>query len=298
MADAAQAKQTGSGSRALLWLLILVLLGVVWWLASERNARRYNVSSRDGALIVSRGRYFPTGTGVVGPDDAEGRLYWGIALPPGTKNLIEVEYEDQGALDRGLYQLLSANAHALAKKGDATSFAEADGLAKRLQGLRGLSAEELADLTSLRAELAFWSAGGDVKAALTSLAAARRKLEEVRANGGEHATMAGPIEAELEPIANELLQAGTRFAQPGTGPVPNIVAVPTVGTQNNSTDGGMPVDVLGANADAGVPAIAAPVPAHGSDALPLDVPAAPPAAAPRHGASAPGSVSSGASRAQ
>jgi hypothetical protein len=297
MADAAQAKQSGSGSRALLWLLILLLLGAVWWLASERNARRYAVSSRDGALIISRGRYFPTGTGVVGPDDAEGKLYWGIPLPPGTKNLSETEYEDQGALDRGLYQLLSANAHALAKKGDATSFADADGLAKRLQGLRGLSAEELADLTSLRAELAFWSAGGDVKAALTSLAAARRKLEEVRANGGEHATMAGPIEAELEPIANELLQAGARFAQPGAAPGKNV-GTPNIGTPINSTDAGPATELPGPNLDGGAAAIALPLVPHGSDAPPPAVAPSSPPADPQQGASAPGSVRSGASRGQ
>ncbi len=296
MADAAQVQKSGSGGRALLWLVILVLLGAVWWLASERNERKYTLSARDGVLQISRGRFFPTGTAAIGPDDPEGKLYAGIALQAGPKTMPEVEYDDQGALDCALYDLLSATAHALAKKGDKASFTEADALAKRLSGLRGLTAEELGDLSGLRAELAFWSAGSDVQAAVNAIASARRKLEEVRANGGEHAPLAGPLSALLEPIAAELGELGARFAPPG-----GVVGVPTVGTPINSN---VPAAVPPPSVASppGAPStnsiIPAEPPAAAPPAKPAETAPAPAVEAPAQGASAPGSVRSGESRAK
>jgi len=291
MADAT-AQKSGSGSRALLWLLILALLGVVWWLASERNARKFTLASRGSALVVSRGRYFPTGTGTIGADDPLGKLYAGIALPAGSKAIAETEYDEQSELDRALYDLLSANAHALAKKSDPAAYGEADALARRLSLLPGLTAEELADLGALRAELAFWSAGADVQSALTALASARRKLEQVRANGGEHAILAGPLTEQLEPLASQLALLAPRFSPAGS------VAVPTLGTQTAGAPTSGAAGVSGpADADAGTAALAPAVPPP-SIASPPGAPATNSIVEPAHGASAPGSVSSGASRAQ
>ncbi len=315
MADAAQANKGGSGSRALLWLVILALLGAVWWLASERNARKFTLSSRGAALVVSRGHYFPTGTSAIGEGDALGKLYAGLALPMGAKNIPETEYDDQGELDRALYELLSNAAHALAKKGDATAYAEADSLAKRLSLLPGLTAEDHSDLNSLRAELAFWSAGGDVQAALTALTAARRKLEEARANAGEHAPLAGGLAEHLDVLSARLAAFGACFvagaalsphnAADGRGPESFCV-------QSNLLPAPTPVAAapIAASPVAAAPVATAPLADGGSAMAAPATLAEPPAAAPSpasaiapaavkpQSASAPSSISSGASRAR
>ncbi len=300
MADG-QAKQA-SGSRGLLYLLIIGLFGVVCWLTSERNQRHYTLSSRDGVVVVSRGMFLPVGSRAIGPGDPDGKIYSGIALPPGTKNLPETEYDDEAALDRGLYDLLGGAAHALAKKSDAQSVQQADALAKRLSALRGLSAEELADLASLRAELAWWSAGADVKDAALSLLSARRKLEEVRANGGEHATLAQPLEDDLKPLAEQLAALGNRFAPGANVGMANVgttnIAVEVNNSEVNNPDGGAGTLADGGLSLAPIPAVPPPSVASppGAPAENSIVPPAPSPAPERHGASAPGSVSSGAVR--
>ena len=74
MAEAAQDK--GGGGSKLAWLLVLALLGAVWWLASERNARKFTYEVKGGELLIAKGRYFPTATASIGPTDgALGKLY-------------------------------------------------------------------------------------------------------------------------------------------------------------------------------------------------------------------------------
>jgi hypothetical protein len=57
-----QAASGGGMSRLILWLLILALLGMVWFLASERNQRHYRLAGASGQLAIERGRFFPLGT--------------------------------------------------------------------------------------------------------------------------------------------------------------------------------------------------------------------------------------------
>lgn len=264
MADAAQ---PGGGSK-LVWILVVGLLGAVWWLASERNARKFTYEVRGGELIVSKGRYFPTGAGALGPGDALGKVYAGIAPPAGTKPILETEFEDQIALDRALYDLVTGWARAAAQKKDAAGQQQAEELVTRLSGLSGLTPAQLSDLQGLRAELGWWSAGRDLEGAVKQLAIARRKLEEVRRGDVEHAAQAGAMLAPLDQLALQLTELAAGRGGP-VAPTPAAVAQPAVPTSVTPVVPAAPAPA----APASLPPVApAPVP----QTAPAVLPARPP----------------------
>ena len=315
MAEAAQEK--GSGGSKLAWLLVLGLLGAVWWLASERNARKFTYEVRAGELVIAKGRYFPTATAAIGPGDgALGKLYGAIPVPPGTKAVAEAEFEDQGALDRALFDLLTGWARAAAQKHDASGQQLAEELVGRLTGLSGLTPAQLGDLQALRAALGWWSAGKDLESALKVLAAARHKLEEVRRGDVEHAGQAAALLGPLDALSQQLAElaagrsaAAAPFVAPAVGATPNTPVGTPATTTPSVPAGAAP---LPSAPDAGTAATttAAPVtPATPTPAVPAKVATAPASgsAAPaadagtaleksRGRASAPSSVSSGAPR--
>ena len=73
MADAQTqpARRGGGFSKLILWLLVLGLLAAVWWLASERNLRRFAWRVDGQTLIISKGRFFPLGMASIAGDDSQ-----------------------------------------------------------------------------------------------------------------------------------------------------------------------------------------------------------------------------------
>jgi len=105
MADAqTQTARRGGGlSRLVLWLLVLGLLAAVWWLASERNLRRFSWRPDESVLVIAKGRFFPLGMANIAADDPRlGKVYGPIPIPQGAK-VSEQEFDDQTALDRALF---------------------------------------------------------------------------------------------------------------------------------------------------------------------------------------------------
>ncbi|HXN82796.1 MAG TPA: hypothetical protein VN883_09980 [Myxococcales bacterium] len=226
--EAAKGKGGGAFSRLVLWLLIFALLGVVWWLGSERNARRFTTEVREGRLVVGRGRFFPMGSRFVVPDDGElWKLYQPLQLPAGMKPPPDREYDDQAQLDQGLFSTVVAAARQAAQKSDEAALSQADALAARAGQLPGLSAAQLGELAALRGDLALTTAKGDAATALRLVHAARARLEEARKVSGDRAPQIGAFAAALDEAAAALDGAAERkprtapaAAQPAPGPTP------------------------------------------------------------------------------
>ena len=200
-AQAQPAPRRGGGlSRAVLWLVVLALLVAVWWLASERNQRRFAWAPDNGVLVVSKGRFFPLGAGNIAADDpVYGKVYGPLPLPQGAK-VGDQEFDDQTALDRALFELIVPWARADVQKGDETSIATAGKLVERANALPGLTAEQHQQLASLRGDLSFTAARQELLQAAKLVLSARRKLQAVEEAGGEHALEAGPMLRELEGV--------------------------------------------------------------------------------------------------
>ncbi|GAC1551552.1 MAG: hypothetical protein NVS2B9_17320 [Myxococcales bacterium] len=205
-------------SRLFTWLLVLGLLAAVWWLASERNARRFTLETRDNALVVSRGRFFPFGARKLGPEDGElWRLYAPFPLPAGAKALPGGEYDDQTQLDRALFTGAVTSARQAAQKADAASLAQAESLAARASQLPGLSPSQQDELASLRGELALNAAHGDAASALKLIRSARARLDAARKIGGDRVGQVEALVAAFDDAARALdpaAQGGARGAQP------------------------------------------------------------------------------------
>ena len=202
MAEATEARRGGGFQRFLLWMVILALLGAVGWLVSERNERRFRASVQGTLLVLERGRFFPTGSAAIPPTD---KVYGPIPIPAGEKPPPEMEFENQNALDRWLFDLLSGWARAAGKKGDGRTAAT---LVDRASALPGLTGAQVAELTSLRADLAWDDAQGDLKSANDLIEAARRKLEAVRQGNGAHAADAASLSGKLEGVQRTLRDLG------------------------------------------------------------------------------------------
>jgi hypothetical protein len=197
MAEEARPRRAGGFSRLILWLLIFALLAVVWWLASERNERHFRLAAQGSQLVIERGRFFPLGSGPAGD-----KTYAPIPVPPGEKPPpAELEFDDQNAMDRWLFDTLSAWAKAAGKKGDTRTAAT---LVDRASALPGLTAAQLADLGGLRADLAWDDALTELSNAGRAIDAARRKLDAVRQGNGVHATDATALSGKLEGVQKTL----------------------------------------------------------------------------------------------
>ena len=148
--------------KAVLWLLVFGLLGAVWWLASERNLRRFSWAPDGSVLAISKGRFFPIGMARIAPDDPQlGRVYGPIPLPQGAK-VAEQEFEDQTSLDRAIFDTIVPWARADVQKGDEASIAQATQLLDRASFLPGLTADQHQQLSALRGELSFTAARQDL----------------------------------------------------------------------------------------------------------------------------------------
>jgi len=202
MAEATTTKRGGGFQRFILWLVIIGLLGVVFWLASERNEHRFRVSSQGNALVIERGRFFPTGSAPVPPTD---KVYGPLPVPPGEKVPAEVEFDSQNSLDRFMFDLLSAWARNAGKRSDNKSAAA---LVDRASALPGLTGAQVAELNGLRADLSWDDAQGDLANAAGLVEAARRKLDAVRQGNGTHAADAAALSGKLEGVQRTLRDLG------------------------------------------------------------------------------------------
>jgi hypothetical protein len=193
----ATAKPSGGGlSRLVLWLLIAVLLAAVWYLASERNQRHFHVVAQNGSVVVERGRFFPTGTGA-----SDDKAYAPIGVPAGEKAPGEMEFDDQNALDRYLFDLLATWSKGLAKKNDTHGAAA---LVDRASQLPGLTGAQVQALNAMSADLSWDDAQTDLGSAAKLLDGARRKLAAVQAGKGSHAMEAAALDLSLQTLQRSL----------------------------------------------------------------------------------------------
>src|SRR5205823_6802904 len=167
MAEQVAARRGSTLQRLVLWRIIVSLLVAVGWLASERNQHHFRVAAQGSLLVIERGRFFPLGTAAIPPTD---KAYGPIPIPAGEKAPAETEFDDQNALDRWLFDILSG--WAKAKKSETKVAAP---LVERAAALPGLSGAQMAELNSLRADLAWDDAQADTANAAALVDAARRK---------------------------------------------------------------------------------------------------------------------------
>lgn len=215
-----------SGMKGVLaWIAILALLGVVIWLAADRNARTWHLVPDEGRLVVMRGMPLPAGRQAFEPNDpALAQAYAPLVAPPGKPLPPERSFEERALLDQALFDLMAGWAKEEIASGDPARLERGLGYLTRAEKLPGLSPSQREDLAALRAESGFQEGLRLLGRATEELRDAADKLRRAAASRSAHAAEAGGLLKDLEPALEAAMaafrQAGRIAKPPPPEPAP------------------------------------------------------------------------------
>ncbi len=221
----AEEQRRGGGGGFLAWLLILALLAVVVWLASERNARTWYLAPDEGRLVVLKGYMLPAGRQVFKTNDpALAQAYAPIVLPTGKSAPAEQSFDDRSALDQALYDLLAGWAREDIGSGDPNRLERGLGYVDRAEHLGGVSQAQRQDLAALRGESGYFEAQRLLERAAEELRDAAAKLGDAARSRSSHAMDAQlllkDVEAARDGAMGALRASNARQRPPASPPAP------------------------------------------------------------------------------
>jgi len=212
---ARRAERGAGGRRALAWMAILALLGVVLWLASERNSRQYFLVSEDGLLSVKRGLPLPVGRQAFKTDDAQLlQAYAPFRAPAGAQLPAEQAFEERAGLDQALYELLARWARDDIQGEKPELLERGVGFVGRAERLANISAAQREDLRALRAESGFFEARQLLERAVEQARQARERLRLSAQSTSPHAGDATEALKAVEPAVEQLHRAARLVSPP------------------------------------------------------------------------------------
>jgi hypothetical protein len=203
------ARRGGSGMKAAVaWVAILLLLALVLWLASERNARTWYLVPDEGRLVVMRGVMLPVGRHAFeAPEPALAQAYAPVVPPPGKALPPEQSFGERSLLDQKLFELLSGWAREEVASADPVRLDRALAYLGRAEKLPGLSPAQRDELDGLRAESGFHEARRLVVRAAAELRDAADKLRRAAASRSPRAPEANALLRDVEPALDAALGA-------------------------------------------------------------------------------------------
>jgi hypothetical protein len=222
----------GAAAKALLaWLAILALVAAVGWLIAERNARSWTLAPEEGRLVVLKGLLLPVGrTHFKTADPVLARAYAPL-VPPTAKVLPdERTFQEQGELDRALYDLLASWAREDVASNDPARLERGLGYLERAMLLPGISAAQRDDLLALRAESGYFEARRLLERARAELSEAAEKLRLTAGSRSPHALDAQALLHDLTPAIDATVGA---LRAPGASGAP----APAPASPPSSQDG-------------------------------------------------------------
>jgi hypothetical protein len=228
------ARRGAPGAKAILaWAAILALLGLVLWLAAERNARSWHLVPDEGRLVVKRGVMFPVGRQTFQTSDpALAQAYAPLVAPPGKRLPEERTFQDRALLDQALYDVLARWAREDIATGEPGPLERGLGYLGRAELLPGLSPAQRDDLSALRADSGYYEARRLVANAADQLREAAEKLRRAAGSRSTHAAEAAELLRELEP-AFDATQRVARAAAAAKAPAADAAPPPNGGCHPN-----------------------------------------------------------------
>lgn len=183
----------------LVTLVILGLAGVVAYLLSDINARRYRLHVVHNELVVEKGRFFPVGFQPFVPNiQALANAYAPLPLPEGERVVSVEMYDDRADLDRALFSLLAGWARKGLDSKNGEDLERATAYIERCELLPGLSEQQRIDLKTLRADLAYKHGRSMIDQMDELLVRALQELELAQRLGTSRPTDAERWVAELQ----------------------------------------------------------------------------------------------------
>lgn len=223
----------GAGAKGLLaWVVILGLIGVVAWLAAERNGRTWYLVPDGSRLVVMKGMQLPVGRrDFTTSDPGLATAYAPLAPPPGKALPPEQTFGERSLLDQGIFDLLAAWARDEIASGEPARLERGLGYLARAERLAGISSAQRDELLALRAESGYHEAGRLLEGAARDLRDAAEKLRLAAGSRSAHAVDAQLLLKQVEPAVDATLGAlrassrGGAAARPVPAPAPAAPAV-------------------------------------------------------------------------
>lgn len=218
----------GSPARHLLaWVLALGLGALAFWLASERNARRWLLAPEAGQLIVKKGLLFPAGTTRFKTDDpALAQTYAPIGPPAGAPLPPEQAFDDRAGLDQALYEMLSRWARDDIASEQPERLERGLAFVARAERLPGVSSAQREDLRGLRGESGYYEALWLLERGVEDLRLARDKLKLAADASTRRAPEAAVLLRTVESLMERAVEASRAAAarpsrgEPSPAPAP------------------------------------------------------------------------------
>ena len=199
----------GSGLKTLLaWMVILGLVGLVAWLASDRNARTWYLVPEGDRLVVKKGLLAPMGRrDFTTSDPALAAAYAPLAPPPGKALPAERAFEERSLLDQGLFDLLAGWARDEIASAEPGRLERGLAFLVRAERLGGISSAQRDELLALRAESGYHEASRLIEGAARELRDAADKLRLAAGSRSSHALDAQLLLKQVEPAVDATLAA-------------------------------------------------------------------------------------------
>ncbi len=211
--------------RFLMTLVVIALLGLVGYLAAERNARTFSFLADEGQLVVMKGRMLPLGEEPWQPQDAvQAEAYAPIPLEGHTpsQTFLERDFQDRDELDRALFGLLEQLARPRITSDDPRQQERGVYYLRRAALLTGLTGSQRETLTQMQAEVAWYQARLKLEQARQLVEDAMDQLELATrsrdANAGRARQMAqgltGPVRQFDQALKSVLGGSGAQTVPP------------------------------------------------------------------------------------
>jgi hypothetical protein len=177
-------KRKGGGAKfVIVLLIILALVGVIVYLLSLINSKRFFLVPEGNQLVVKKGVFFLTGSEPYQGDDAqEAGLYAPIQLPEGFGTEPK-EFDDLSELNHTFANILIQQAQKLVFSGKDAAYHRGQAYLDRLDRLKGLKPDQVKLIMALNADVDYIEAKRAYQGVEKTLERALKKFRQAETYG-------------------------------------------------------------------------------------------------------------------
>jgi hypothetical protein len=147
-------RKSGGAKVMFVVLVVLALAGVIVYLLSLLNSKKFFLTPEGGELVVKKGIFFPVGSEIYQPKEPElANLYKPIEVPGALRNAGAVEFPDLPALNREFVKYLIGFAQEMIISDDDNRYQRGKSYLARSKRLEGLDLEQQETIRGLMADV-------------------------------------------------------------------------------------------------------------------------------------------------
>lgn len=144
----------GGAKVIFIFLIVIALAGMIVYLLSLINSKKYFLAPEGSELVVKKGIFFPVGSEIYQPKDAsQANLYLPIERPYDLKHSDEIVFEDLPSLNREFAKYLVKLSEEMIFSDDEVRYQKGKLYLERVGKLQGLDADQLSQIQALSADV-------------------------------------------------------------------------------------------------------------------------------------------------